>query len=296
MSQHNQKLLLITGPGGAGRSTAIRVLEDLGFEAIDNLPLSLLPRLVQGPDLTRPMALGIDSRNREFDAATVLELYRDLTERPDLDVQLVFLDCDDDVLLRRYSETRRRHPLALEASPLDGIRRDRDLMAPIRSVADVLIDTSELSVHDLRDRIEHFFAPESGRVLAVQIQSFSYKRGLPQGLDMVLDVRFLQNPHWDQALRPLDGRDAPVAEYVARDDLFEPFVQRIDDLLDLLLPAYRDEGKAHFSLGFGCTGGRHRSVALAELFGKRLAQRGWHVSVRHREMERLPPPAKKMAS
>lgn len=287
MTGQRQKIVLVTGLAGAGRSTAINALEDLGYEAIDNLPLSLLPRLVQGPALERPLALGIDARNRDFCTDDVLALHRDLGRRPDLAVQLVFLDCDETVLLRRYSETRRRHPLATDASPEEGIRQDLDLMDPIRSEADLVIDTSALSVHDLRAEIDRRFSPSSGRLLSVQLQSFSYKRGVPAGVDMALDVRFLRNPHWDPDLRPMDGRDAPVAEYVAQDALYAPFFDKTTDLLALLLPAYQEEGKTHFTLGIGCTGGRHRSVALSEAIAARLADQGWHVSVRHREMDRI---------
>lgn len=215
-----------------------------------------------------------------------MSLLGQLNDRPDLDSHLLYLDCSEPVLSQRFSETRRRHPLAPTESARDGIRRDLDLMAPIRDHADILIDTSDMTVHDLRAAIDSRFAPAEGRLLSLQVQSFSYKRGLPLGLDMVFDVRFLRNPHWEAALRPLDGRDAAVAEYVAQDPLFAPFRDKVQDLLLMLLPAYKNEGKAHLSIGFGCTGGRHRSVALAETTAKALAKKGWHVSIRHREMDR----------
>lgn len=279
------QLVLVTGPAGAGRSTSINVLEDLGYEAIDNMPFSLLPRLLDGPAPSRPLALGIDTRNREFSTAGLLELIESLTLRRDTDLSVLYLDCRDDVLLRRYSETRRRHPLAPAESPGTGIRRELELLAPIRDRADTLIDTSDLNVHQLRAEIERWFAPAEGRHLALSLHSFSYKRGLPRGIDMVFDCRFLTNPYWEPTLRALDGRDAHVAAHVAADPRFQPFFDRILDLTRLLLPAYQDEGKSHLSIAFGCTGGQHRSVTLVEALAKALAQDGRQVSIRHRELE-----------
>lgn len=281
-----QKLVLVTGPSGAGRSTAINALEDIGFESIDNLPLSLVPRLLAGGPIGQPLALGIDARNREFSAGALIDLVDALAGQGRVDLQLLYLDCAADVLLRRFSETRRRHPLAPAESPDQGIAREYDLLAAVRDRADILIDTSELSPHDLRAEISHWFASETGGNLAISIHSFSYKRGLPRGIDMVFDVRFLRNPYWHPPLRGLDGRSAEVSRYVEEDALFAPFFERVRDLVELLLPAYIAEGKTHFSIGFGCTGGQHRSVTLAEKLAQALAQNGWQVSLRHREMER----------
>lgn len=280
------RLVLVTGPSGAGRSTAINVLEDLGFEAIDNLPLSLLPRLLDGPAPERPMALGIDTRNRDFSTAALMAVIDTLASRTDLAANVLYLDCQSDVLLRRFSETRRRHPLAPAEAPELGVQREFDLLAPVRDRADTLIDTSALNVHQLREEIERQFAPDQGRGLALSVQSFSYKRGLPPGIDMVFDCRFLSNPHWSPDLRPLDGRHPQVAAHVASDPLFDAFFERVRDLTALLLPAYVREGKSHLSVAFGCTGGRHRSVALAESLAKALAADDWRVSIRHRELER----------
>jgi UPF0042 nucleotide-binding protein len=280
------QLVLVTGPSGAGRSTAIRALEDLGFEVIDNLPLSLLPRLVEGPPTRRPLALGLDSRNRDFVADALGQAIDRLAARSALRLKVLFLDADEDALLRRYSETRRRHPLSPEGSPEIGIARERALLGPVRERADILIDTSSLTPHELRAEIERLFAPPGGRGLGITVESFSYKRGLPRGLDLVLDVRFLRNPHWDARLRPRDGRDTEVAGFIAADPRFAPFLERALDLLLFLLPAYRDEGKTHLALGLGCTGGQHRSVTAAEALAKALAEHGWPVSKRHRELER----------
>ena len=280
------RCVMVTGPSGAGRSTAIRALEDLGFEAIDNIPLSLLPRLLEGPPAGRPMALGIDTRNREFSAGALIEVIDRFEERFGRPLELFYLDCREDVLLRRFSETRRRHPLAPAESPTEGIAREFDLLVPIRARADILVDTSELSPHDLRSEVERWFAPENGRGLAVSVNSFSYKRGLPRGIDMVFDCRFLQNPYWEEALRGLDGRDARVQGYVSADKRYAAFFGQVSGLVEMLLPAYSEEGKAHLSIGFGCTGGQHRSVTLAENLAKALAEGGWQVSIRHRELER----------
>jgi len=278
------KLVLVTGPSGAGRSTAINALEDLGFEAIDNLPLRLVPRLLDGPGPERPLALGIDARNRDFSAAGFLRLTDELAARSGTDLTVLYLDCQDDVLLRRFSETRRRHPLAPAESPEAGVARELDLLAPIREQADMLIDTSELNVHELRDEIADWFAPETSDRLAVTVHSFSYKRGLPRAIDMVFDCRFLSNPYWVPELRALDGRAARVADYIAADPRCGPFFDRVLELIRMLLPAYVDEGKSHLSIGFGCTGGQHRSVALAERLAKALAEDGRQVSIRHREL------------
>ncbi|MBL4768322.1 MAG: RNase adapter RapZ [Rhodobacteraceae bacterium] len=278
-------LVLVTGPAGAGRSTSIRVLEDLGFEAIDNLPLRLIPRLLDGPEPLRPLALGIDPRNRDFSTTALKELIDQLERRPDSELNVLYLDCRQDVLLHRFSETRRRHPLAPSESPEIGVQRELELLIPIRQRADLLVDTSDLNVHQLRAEIETWFKPNEGSPLALSIHSFSYKRGLPRGMDIVFDCRFLANPHWQPDLRKLDGRNPKVAAYVATDARFAGFFDRVLDLTRFLLPAYVDEGKSHLSIAFGCTGGKHRSVTLTQALAEALAEDGQQVSVRHRELE-----------
>lgn len=281
-----QRMVLVTGPSGAGRSTAINALEDMGFEAIDNLPLSMLPRLLDGPPLPRPMALGLDVRNRDFSTNALIETIDHLGQVPGLEPELLYLDSRSDVLERRYSETRRRHPMAPAESPDVGIAREVDLLIPIRARADIVIDTSDLTPHELRAEVERMFAGPAGRHLSVTINSFSYKRGMPRGMDMVMDCRFLRNPYWEASLRALDGRDPEVALHIAADPREAPFFGKVLDLTQMLLPAYRDEGKSHFAIGFGCTGGQHRSVAMAEKLALALAKEGWQVSIRHRELER----------
>lgn len=285
-TEGQSRIILITGPSGAGRSTAINALEDLGQEAVDNMPLSLLPRLLDGPPLTRPLALGFGVGNRDFATDGVIELIGALSARPDIALSVVFIDCDEDELLRRYSATRRRHPLADDDGPVEALRRERELLVPVRARADVLIDSTGMSPHDLSREIERWFAPGGARPMTVTLQSFSYKRGLPRGLDIVLDCRFLRNPHWDPGLRARDGRDQAVQDHVMADPRFDAFLARIRDLVGLLLPACRDEGKAHLAIGFGCTGGQHRSVTVVETLARALADEGWPVSKRHRELER----------
>jgi len=280
------RLILVTGPSGAGRSTAIHALEDLGYEAIDNLPLSLIPRLTDGPTIGHPIALGIDVRNRDFSATALIELIDTLTRDPRVGLELLYLDCAPSMLIRRFSQTKRRHPLASGETPTEGITREIDLLAPIRVRADHLIDTTEMSPHDLKAELQTWFSKDAAAPMAVSVQSFSYKRGLPRGLDMVFDCRFLRNPYWNPDLRQKDGRDAQVAAHVADDPRFDDFIARVSGLLLMLLPAHLAEGKAHLSIGFGCTGGQHRSVAVAEKMGKVLADAGWPVSKRHRELER----------
>lgn len=283
------RIVLVTGPSGAGRSSAVNALEDLGFEAIDNIPLSLVPRLLDGPPLPRPLVLGLDARNRDFSADALIELVDQLHRAPGIMADLLYLDCNTDVLVRRFSETRRLHPLGPNDPPLTGILRELDLLGPVRARADHLIETTDLTPHDLRTEIRHRFAPRSGAPMALSVQSFSYKRGLPRGVDMVFDCRFLANPHWQPALRALDGRAPEVAAHVAADPRFDDFFARVDTLIASLLDAYVDEGKANLTIAFGCTGGKHRSVALTEKLAETLADRGWRVSKRHRELERSEP-------
>jgi UPF0042 nucleotide-binding protein len=283
-------VVLVTGPSGAGRSTAIRVLEDAGFEAIDNLPLALLDRLVassiaEPAGTRRPLALGIDARTRDFEVDAVLDRLAGLRSDPRVDARLLFVDCGRDVLVARFSETRRRHPMAPGEDVVAGIDREAALIADLADRADVVIDTTALTVHDLRDEVMRWFG--RGRGLAVSVQSFSYKRGVPRGLDIVWDLRFLANPHWVPELRGGTGRDPDVQAHVTADPAFGPFYAALGALILETLPAYRAEGRSHLAIGLGCTGGRHRSVAVAERLTATLAQAGWPVSQRHRELDRI---------
>ncbi len=291
------RTLLVTGMSGAGRSTALKVLEDLGYEAVDNLPLGLFDKLLatsDGPvgndevgdhgdrETGRPLAIGIDSRTRAFDADAIVERIGDLRAEG-VDVTLVFLDCSGTELTRRFSETRRRHPLALDRPAADGIAREREIVAPLRRAADIVIDTSDYAVPDLRRALAGRFARAGVDPLTLTIMSFGFARGLPRDADLVFDMRFLSNPHWDASLRPLTGDDPAVGAYVAADPVFAPAFERIAELLLLLLPRYGAEGKSYLTVAFGCTGGRHRSVYVAKAMAERMAAAGWAGSVVHRD-------------
>jgi UPF0042 nucleotide-binding protein len=280
-----KRIVLVTGPAGAGRSSALNVLEDAGFEAIDNIPLRMMMALLDAPNQIRPMALGIDPRNRDFSTDMMTDLIDQMRSRPEIEVELLYLDCATDVLLRRFSETRRRHPLAFQDAPSEGIRLEKHLLTPIRAQADILIDTTELNIHQLREELEHWFAAGGTHHLTVSVQSFSYKRGLPRSVDMVFDCRFLRNPFWEPQLRGMNGTDLAVQTYVKHDPLYEIFANQVLDLSLLILPASKSEGKSHISIAFGCTGGQHRSVTLAQAHAFSLAEAGWQVSIRHRELD-----------
>jgi len=280
--------VIVTGPAGAGRSTAIKAIEDFGIETIDNLPLNLVNRILYGPPTEDTLAIGVDTRTRGFSSEALLDVIDNITENPNYKPTLLYLDCSTETLLRRFSETRRRHPSSPDGSPALGIKQEVETLTPLRDHADILIDTSEFSPHQLRAELARWFEKPEGRGLSVSVQSFSYKRGTPRGVDMMIDCRFLRNPHWEPALRPLTGLMPEVGEYVAKDPIFISFFQKLQDLVELLLPAYQAEGKAYFSIGIGCTGGQHRSVFVAEKLAKTLSENGWMVNTRHKEMARWP--------
>lgn len=282
-------VLLVTGLSGAGMSSCLKILEDMGFEAVDNLPLFLLPALVrQGELWDRPLAVGIDSRTRDFNAQDVLAQYHQLLQDDRLDARLLFLDCQDDMLLRRFSETRRRHPLALDRPVQDGIARERQLLQPLAQRADMLLDTSNLSLPGLRQILAAEFGKAKTHPLTILVMSFSYRRGLPREADLVFDVRFLDNPHYVAELRPLTGLDARVQEYVASDPDFALFFNNLTGLLEPLLPRFAREGKSYLTLAVGCTGGKHRSVTTAEKLGAWLNQAGHAAAIVHRDIPPAP--------
>lgn len=284
--QPARRFVLVTGPSGAGRSSAIRALEDLGYEAIDNMPLRLIGALLENPVGDRPVALGIDPRNRDFSIASVMDAMGLIAAIPNVVPELLYLDCRTDVLLNRFSETRRRHPMAKDDRVEAGIQRELELLAPLRACADILIDTSDRNVHQLRAEVEHWFSKGDHSQLSVSVQSFSYKRGLPRAVDLVFDCRFLKNPYWEPALRALNGQNPEVLEHIRTDPRAAEFEAKLQDMMLWLLPAYLSEGKSHVSVALGCTGGQHRSVAMAETLSSALAEAGWQVSIRHRELDR----------
>jgi RNase adapter protein RapZ len=281
------RIVLVTGLSGAGMSVALKALEDLGYEAVDNLRLSLVPALLRQADpRRRPLALVIDSRTRDFSAQAFLDELDDLRARDDLDVRLVFLDCGDEVLQRRFTETRRRHPLAVDRTVPDGIARERTLLFPLKDLADVTIDTTQLSIHDLRRILSGHFQRDAQATLQVFVTSFSFRLGLPREADLVFDVRFLTNPHYDPALRPLTGLDPAVAARVAGDPDFPAFFTHLTDMLRPLLPRFTQEGKSYLTIAVGCTGGKHRSVFVAEQLAAWLTELGVRVNLSHRDLNR----------
>lgn len=281
------RVVLVTGLSGAGRSTALKMLEDMGYEAVDNLPLSLLPRLVGGSARREwPIAVGIDIRTRDFAVAGLLAEIDRLIVGEGIEAQLLFLDCDDEALARRYTETRRRHPLAGDRPVMDGIRLERDRVSPLRARADVVVDTSVLKPQELKRLLTGHFGLGDRASLGIFVTSFSFRQGLPREADLVFDVRFLDNPYYDPKLRPLTGLDAPVQAHIAGDPVFADFFDNLTRLLKPLLPRYDREGKAYLTIAIGCTGGRHRSVYVAERIGAWLADHGQCVTVAHRDVTR----------
>ncbi|WP_207792249.1 RNase adapter RapZ [Polymorphobacter multimanifer] len=279
-------LLAVSGLSGAGKSTALKALEDLGYEVVDNLPLALVDALIAAPASTdpRPLAFGIDARTRAFDAEALVVRLRAL-KHTGTDIRLLYLECADDELVRRFSETRRRHPLAIDRPAADAIGLERHLTEPLKRWADLVIDTSDLSVSDLRRRIAEQLGQADRAGLTITLQSFGFAHGLPRNADLVFDMRFLANPHWDMALRPLTGEDARVATHVKADPAYAPAVDRIADLLATLIPGYGREGKAYLTIAIGCTGGRHRSVTVARDLQARLAALGHATTLDHRDMK-----------
>ena len=283
-------LVLVTGLSGAGKSTALAALEDIGFTVVDNLPLAMLDGFVgpggRGGRKDGPVALGIDVRARDFDTAAMEAAVRRILARSDIEARLIFLDCADDILVQRYSETRRRHPLARERPVLDGVRLERQMIAPLRRLADPVIDTTDETVRTLRQRVQDRFPDDGQRQLSVFVESFGYGHGVPRHADLVFDVRFLRNPHYVEGLRPTTGLDPQTGDYIAGDPDFRPFFDRLTDMLELLLPRYRAEGKSYLTIAVGCTGGRHRSVYVARRTADWLAAGDWPHTLRHRDLSR----------
>jgi UPF0042 nucleotide-binding protein len=278
------EFLIITGLSGAGRSNAADTFEDLGWFVIDNLPPALIGKvaeLVHAPaSTTERVALVVGTSPYLDELTPALEQLRKTGAR----VRVLFLEASTEVLVRRYENTRRRHPLTESDRVSDGIEQERELLDKVKSEADVVVDTSDLNVHQLRDRLLDLFAREAEKSLQTSVVSFGYKHGLPLDVDLVFDCRFLPNPHWVDELRPLTGLDQPVREYVCSQPATGEFLGRLDDMLGLLLPAFVKEGKSYLSIGVGCTGGTHRSVVIAEELGRLLEARGFSPTVQHRDV------------
>lgn len=287
-----QRVLLVTGLSGAGKTTALRVLEDLGWEAIDNFPIRLLERLVaaepvrtdQPVEPRPPLAIGFDSRTRGFVPREIIARWKKLAAREDLELATLFLDCGGAELERRYNETRRRHPMAQGRPLREGIHAERELLDPLRRWAEAVIDTTGLTASDLQQAVRDRFAERPEEGITVTVSSFGFARGMPPLADLVFDMRFLDNPHWDPDLRPLTGLDPPVSAHIERDAAWEPAFTGIRDLILTLLPRYAAQGKTYVNIAFGCTGGRHRSVHTAEAVAEALRGGGFSPTVIHRNL------------
>jgi RNase adapter protein RapZ len=280
------RLLLVTGMSGAGKSTVLDALEDMGWDAVDNLPADLLREFVHGGGQCRTanVAVGMDVRSRGFDPATLGDLIRSVEG---VEPELLYLDCSGSELIRRYDETRRLHPLAPDRPAEDGIARERQLTAPLRAAADSLIDTTDLSPAELRDELRRRYGGDSDQPV-LTIASFAFARGISRTADLVFDLRFLPNPHWVDELRPLTGTDEPVRSYLAQDPAWSETIDRIESLLIDWIPRYWAAGKSYVTVAFGCTGGRHRSVAAAVEMAERLRAVGFAPNVRHRDLASTP--------
>lgn len=285
---HKLKIVIITGLSGAGKTVAIQSFEDMGYFTIDNMPPNLIDKFVEllTTDVSSidKLALVVDMRSREFFdhlQAIVIEL----ADRKDISFKLLFLNATDNELVSRYKETRRSHPLAADGRTLDGIIRERDLLAPLQSLADTVIDTSNLTPRQLRAKILQSFSSKNAPTFRIEIISFGFKYGLPLDADLVFDVRFLPNPHYVPELRNMNGKDKPVYDYVMDNDAAESFNTHLMTMLTPILPAYEQEGKSILTIAFGCTGGQHRSVAFAERVSRALAP-DWHVNTSHRDKDK----------
>jgi UPF0042 nucleotide-binding protein len=281
--------VLVTGLSGAGRVTALHALEDLGYVAVDNVPLPLLADLMHSTtgsgEMAAPLAFGVDTRTYGFSAEALLRRLEELADRPELAARLLYLDCDTETLQRRYTESRRPHPLAPDRPVVDGIIEERRQVSRVRDSADVVIDTSTLSPHQLKQILAGHFALGQTPGTRIAVMSFSYRRGLPREADLVFDVRFLRNPHYVPELKPLTGRDKPVVDYIAGDPDYEPFIGRLEAMIGPLLPRFDAEGKSYLTIAVGCTGGRHRSMAVAERLAAWLRGAGRSVTLMHRDTE-----------
>lgn len=280
-------LYVVTGMSGAGKTTVLKTLEDVGCEVIDNLPLSLLSSAVSDLKPGIPLAVGLDARTRDFDAAKLTAVLDRLSQTPDVCARMVFLDCDDDKLLRRFTETRRSHPLAKNKGVGEGLALEREMLEPLKARADVIIDTTDLKAGDLRLYVENHVIAKRERELVVSVTSFSYRQGVPREADLVFDVRFLRNPHYEPNLRPLTGKDTAVAAYIAEDEDFPAFFKRLTEFLEPLFPRFSREGKHYLTIAVGCTGGKHRSVYVAErLYGWLSEKKEYIVTLTHRELDK----------
>jgi len=277
MSKEINNIVLVTGSSGAGKSIALKALEDLGYDAVDNIPLSILPLLINSFPKDGMLAVGVDARNQHFTPEKFLEVTKGFA------FELLLLDADTDILIRRFSETRRKHPLAKDRPVADGIKLEKHMMKKLKVAADFVVDTTNFSQTDLRNWVRGNFGKDADN-LHITLTSFSYKRGVPREADIVFDTRFLHNPFYEEALKSLDGRNGEVCAFVKKDKAYGEFMKNLQALVIPLLPAYKKAGKTYLTIAIGCTGGQHRSVCVVEELGKTLKKEGFELQVRHRDV------------
>ena len=280
-TNHNNQLIIITGASGAGRTTAINVFEDVGFESVDNIPISMIDSLVLSKTRNKNLALGVDIRTREFSPENLRKL---LSKYKKLEVKIIFLDCDSNKLLKRFNETRRSHPLSGVKSLSEALAEEMEYLKPIKDFANIIIDTTDYSPTDLREKLLNNLSIAKIKKFSILIQSFSYKNGLPRNFDMIFDCRFLKNPYWISHLKKLDGRDKKVQDFLSSSREFKIFFSKVLSLINFLIPQVQKEGKSQFSIGFGCTGGQHRSVVFVNMLRNKLNSDGHNVLSNHRDL------------
>jgi len=274
----DQNLLIVTGLSGAGMSSALKSLEDIGYEVLDNFPLDLLEKLLENKS-SRPIALGVDTRTRNFSAP---KLQQAVTTHK---AELLFVTCKHSILQKRFTETRRKHPLAKDRPVGDGIAKEQELLAPIKETADQVIDTTELSIHDLRRTLEGYYSIDNKQKITISLVSFGFRNGLPREADIVMDVRFLKNPHWDKDLKAKTGKDAEVGDYIKQDQSFSEFMTNFQTMIEPLLERYNHEGKSYLTIAIGCTGGKHRSVFTVETLDKWFRALKIKTNIKHRDLK-----------
>ena len=280
-TSHINQLIIITGASGAGRTTAINVFEDFGFESVDNIPISMIDSLVLSKTRNKNLALGVDIRTREFSPENLRKL---LSKYKKMVVKIIFLDCDSNKLLKRFNETRRSHPLSGVKSLSEALVEEMEYLKPIKDFANIIIDTTDYSPTDLREELLNNLSIAKIKKISILLQSFSYKNGLPRNFDMILDCRFLKNPYWISYLKELDGRDKKVQDFLSSSREFKIFFSKVLRLINFLIPQVQKEGKSQFSIGFGCTGGQHRSVVFVNMLSNKLNCDGHNVLSNHRDL------------
>ena len=283
-------ILFVTGRSGAGLSTVLKILEDLGYETMDNVPVSLLLGFFNKINLgeekisSKAIAVGLNIRTSSFDAINFIKDLESIKYIEKFKLETVFLDCDENTLSQRYTKTRRKHPLAKDSNLIDGIRVENEIIKPLRETANLVIDTSLMGVNDLRQLISGNYTLKDTNTIAIGIKSFAFPNGLPRESDLVFDVRFLKNPFYDDSLRSKTGRDSEVGKYIMTDPEYKSFFDNLSNMISSLLPLYKAEGKAYLTISIGCTGGQHRSVFVAEEIANSLISSDYEVEVSHREL------------